>query len=123
MMLARAAYVKATRARYVTSREYAGSSTDYVIEFFLIYQILRSQSKALHMIVDAPWYVPNTVIRRNLLTPTVEKSSASALNTVLASAHTQTSSVNLMALPYNRRLLRQLPNDLSTRFLVWLLYL
>jgi hypothetical protein len=26
----------------------------------------RFQSKALRMIVDAPWYVPNTVIRRDL---------------------------------------------------------
>jgi hypothetical protein len=26
----------------------------------------RFQSKALRMIVDAPWYVPNTIIRRDL---------------------------------------------------------
>jgi hypothetical protein len=26
----------------------------------------RFQSKALRMIVDAPWYVPNTVIRDDL---------------------------------------------------------
>jgi hypothetical protein len=32
----------------------------------------RFQSKALSMIVDAAWYVPNTVIRRNLQTPTVK---------------------------------------------------
>jgi hypothetical protein len=31
------------------------------------------QSKALRMIVDAPWYVPNTVIRRDLQTPTVKE--------------------------------------------------
>jgi hypothetical protein len=30
----------------------------------------RFQSKALRVIVDAPWYVPNTVIRRDLYTPT-----------------------------------------------------
>jgi hypothetical protein len=30
----------------------------------------RSQSKTLHMILDAPWYVPNTVIRRDLQSPT-----------------------------------------------------
>jgi hypothetical protein len=30
----------------------------------------RFQSKALLMIVDAPWYVPNTVIRRDLQTDT-----------------------------------------------------
>jgi hypothetical protein len=44
----------------------------------------RFQSKALRIIVDAPWYVPNTVIRRDLQIPTVK-----ALNTVLASAHIQ----------------------------------
>jgi hypothetical protein len=53
--------------------------------------IERFQSKALRMIVDASWFVPNTVIRRDLQTPTVkEKSAATALNTVLASVHTQT---------------------------------
>jgi hypothetical protein len=50
----------------------------------------RFQSKALRMIVDAPWYVPNTVIRRDLQIPTVkEESDATALNIVLASAHIQ----------------------------------
>jgi hypothetical protein len=29
----------------------------------------RFQSNALRMIVDAPWYVPNTVIRRDLQIP------------------------------------------------------
>jgi hypothetical protein len=33
----------------------------------------RFQSKALSMIVDAPWYVPNTVIRRDLQIPTVKE--------------------------------------------------
>jgi hypothetical protein len=33
----------------------------------------RFQSKALHMIVNASWYVPNTVIRRDLQTPTVKE--------------------------------------------------
>jgi hypothetical protein len=33
----------------------------------------RFQSKALCMIGDAPWYVPNTVIRRDLQTPTVKE--------------------------------------------------
>jgi hypothetical protein len=30
----------------------------------------RFQSKALLVIVDAPWYMPNTVIQRDLETPT-----------------------------------------------------
>jgi hypothetical protein len=48
----------------------------------------RFQSKALLMIVDAPWYVPNTVIRRDLQIPTV-KEEIRHLNIVLASAHIQ----------------------------------
>jgi hypothetical protein len=44
----------------------------------------RFQSKALHMIVDALWYVPNTVIRRDLQYQQLKKkSAATALNTVL----------------------------------------
>jgi hypothetical protein len=31
------------------------------------------QSKALRMIVDAPWYVPNTLIRRDLQIPSVKE--------------------------------------------------
>jgi hypothetical protein len=62
----------------------------------------RLESKVLRMIVDAPWCVPNTVIRRVLQTPTVKeeicnytsqysaaKSVTTALNTVRASVHTQ----------------------------------
>jgi hypothetical protein len=33
----------------------------------------RFQSKALRMIVDAPWYVPNTLIRRDLQIPPVKE--------------------------------------------------
>jgi hypothetical protein len=31
------------------------------------------QSKALSMIVEAPWFEPNTVIRKDLQTPTVKE--------------------------------------------------
>jgi hypothetical protein len=33
----------------------------------------RFQSKALRMIVDTPWYVPNTVIRRDLQISTAKE--------------------------------------------------
>jgi hypothetical protein len=33
----------------------------------------RFQSKALRMIADAPWYVPKTVIQRDIQTPTVKE--------------------------------------------------
>jgi hypothetical protein len=36
---------------------------------------INLESKALSMIVDAPWYVPNTVIRRNLQIQTVKVES------------------------------------------------
>jgi PIN domain nuclease of toxin-antitoxin system len=51
----------------------------------------RIQSKVLRMIMDAPRYVPNTVIQSYLRTPPVkEKFALTALNTVLASAYSQT---------------------------------
>jgi hypothetical protein len=47
--------------------------------------------EALRLIVDAPWYVSNTVIQRDLQIPTKKKSTTTALNVVLASAHIQMS--------------------------------
>jgi hypothetical protein len=78
------------------------------------------KSKALHMIVDSPWYVPNTVIWRDLQIPTVKEEIRrySSQYSAHLSAHRNDLIVNLMELPDNRRLRRQLPNDLPTRFLV-----
>jgi hypothetical protein len=72
------------------------------------------------MIVDEPWYVPNTVIRRDLQIPTVKEEihRYSSQYSANLSAHPNDLIVNLIELPYNRRLLRHLPNDLPTRFLV-----
>jgi hypothetical protein len=81
----------------------------------------RFQSKALCMKVDAPWYVPNTVIRRDLQTPTVKEEIRrySSQYSARLSAHPNGLVVNLMELPdNNRRLRRHLPNDLPTKFLV-----
>jgi hypothetical protein len=78
------------------------------------------QSKALHMVVDTPWYVPNTVIQRDLQTPTVKEEIrrySSQYNARL-SAHPNGLTVNLMKQPENRPLQRHLPNDLPTRFLL-----
>jgi hypothetical protein len=51
------------------------------------------QSKSLYMIVDAPWYVPNSQIRLSEGISNYQqlkkKSAAIALNIVLASAHIQ----------------------------------
>jgi hypothetical protein len=69
-------------------------------------QILeRFQSKALLMIVDAPCYVPNTVIRRDLQTPTVteEIRRYSSQYSARLNAHPNDLIVNLIELPHNRQ--------------------
>jgi hypothetical protein len=80
----------------------------------------RFQPKALRMIVDEPWFVPNTVIRRDLQTPTVTEAIRrySSRYSARLSAHPNDLIVNLIGLPDSRRLRRHLPNDLPTRFLV-----
>jgi hypothetical protein len=80
----------------------------------------RFQYKVLSTIVDAPWYVPNTVIGRDLQTPTVTEDIRhySSQYSALLSVHTNDVVVNLMAQPDNRRLLRQVPNNRHSRFLV-----
>jgi hypothetical protein len=90
----------------------ASTSNIYIPEHF--------QSKALRVIVDAPWYVPNTVIRRDLQTPTVKQEIRrySSQYSARLSAHPNDLVVNLIDLPDNRRLRRHLPNDPLTRFLV-----
>jgi hypothetical protein len=71
--------------------------------------------------VDAPWYVSNMVIRRDLQTPTVkdEIRRYSSQYSARLSAHPNGLVVNLMEQPdSNMRLRRHLPNDLPTRLLV-----
>jgi hypothetical protein len=79
----------------------------------------RFQPKALRMIVDAPWYVPNMVIRRDLQIPTVKEEIRrySSQYSARLSAHPNGLTVNLMELS-DRQLRRHLPNDLPTRLLV-----
>jgi hypothetical protein len=45
-----------------------GTASTYNMEILELFQ-----SKTLHMIVNAPWYIPNTVIRRDLQIPTVKE--------------------------------------------------
>jgi hypothetical protein len=80
----------------------------------------RFQSKALRMIVDAHWYVQNTVIQRDLQIPTVKEEISRYRSQYSArlSSHPIGLIVYLMELPDNRRLQRCLPNDLPTGFLV-----
>jgi hypothetical protein len=83
------------------------------------------RAKALRMIVDAPRYVPNTVIRRDLQIPTVkgEIRRYSSQYSARLSAHPNDLIVNHIELTDNRRLRRHPPNDMPTKFLVYLLYL
>jgi hypothetical protein len=64
----------------------------------------RFQSKALSMTVDTPWYVPNTVIRRDLQTPTVKEKIRrySSQYSARLSAHPNGLVVNLIELPDNK---------------------
>jgi hypothetical protein len=66
----------------------------------------RFQSKALRVIVDSPWYVPNTVIRRDLQILTVKEEIRrySSQYSARLSAHPNDLTVNLIELPDNRRL-------------------
>jgi hypothetical protein len=65
----------------------------------------RFQSKALRVMLDAPWYVPNTVIRRDLQTPTVKEEIRrySSQYSARLSAHPNGLVVNLIELPDNIR--------------------
>jgi hypothetical protein len=75
----------------------------------------RFQSKAWHMIVKAPWYVPNTVIRRILQTPAVKDEFSGQCS---PSAHPNFLVVNLTAQQQQQAITKTKPNNLSTRFLV-----
>jgi hypothetical protein len=64
------------------------------------------QSKVLDTIVEAPWYVPNTVIKSDLQTPTVKEEIRhySSQCSARLSVHPNDPVVNLMAQPDNRHL-------------------
>jgi hypothetical protein len=64
----------------------------------------RFQSKALRMIVDAPWYVPYNHIRRDLQMPSVNEEICSYSNQYCTrlSAHPNDLTVNLIELPDNK---------------------
>jgi hypothetical protein len=95
--------------------EYLGIHLDRNIEI-----LKRFRSKALRTIVDAAWYVPNTVIGRDLQMPTVKEEIRrySSQYSARLSAHPNDIIVNLLEMSDNRQLRRHLPNDLPTRFVV-----
>jgi hypothetical protein len=78
----------------------------------------RFQSKALRMITDALWYVPNMVIWKNLQIPTVKHkiSRYSYHYSKRFSMHPNELILNLQEPPETRELRKNLPTDLPTRF-------
>jgi hypothetical protein len=68
--------------------------------------------------VDAPWYVSNSVIRKDLQIPTVKEeiSRFISLYAVRFRAHTNELTATLTEPPVHKRLSRYWPNDLLTRF-------
>jgi carbonic anhydrase len=80
----------------------------------------RFQSKALRMITDAPWYVTNALLRRDLHIPSVKEEiyGLSSQYSARLNSHPNLLTANLKKQPTNRRLRRILPTDLPTRVLV-----
>jgi hypothetical protein len=78
----------------------------------------RFQSKVLRLIVDAPWYVSNSVIRKDLQIPTikVEISRFSSYYDVRISVHLNELIASLTEPPIHRRMCRYWPHDLLVRF-------
>jgi hypothetical protein len=80
----------------------------------------RFQSKALRIIVDAPWYVPNNHIRRDIQMTSVKEEICRSSNQYYTRLTTRPNDqiLTLMEIPGNRRFRRHVPNDLPNRFLV-----
>jgi hypothetical protein len=78
----------------------------------------RFQSKALREIEDAPWYVSNTLNRRDLHMPSIKEEIRhySSLYHLRLRAHPNDLLLPLHESPEHRRLGRLFPNDLPTRF-------
>jgi hypothetical protein len=90
-----------------------GTSSNSNIEI-----VERFQSKVLRLIADAPWYVSNSVIRKDLQIPTVKEeiSRFSSRYAVRLRVHTNELIATLTEPPFHKRLRRYWPNDLLTRF-------
>jgi len=79
----------------------------------------RFQSKVLRIITDAPWYVPNAVIKHDLRVPSVRQEVRTFSVTYHArlEGHPNNLATSLFQQPpHNRRLKRYCPADLATRF-------
>jgi hypothetical protein len=77
----------------------------------------RFQPKVLRLIVDAPWYVSNSVIRKDLQMPTIkeEESRFSSHYDVRISVHPNELIASFTEPPIHRRLRRYWPHDQLVR--------
>jgi hypothetical protein len=78
------------------------------------------QSKAQRLITDAPWYVPNAIIRRDLKVQSVKEEirRLSAQYYAGLGTHSNLLATQLSRPSAFRRLRRPLPSDLPHRFTV-----
>jgi hypothetical protein len=78
----------------------------------------RFQSKALHLITDAPWYVPNAVIRTDLQIPTIKEEiiGLSSKYSAGLNMHPNHLVTQLSNPPAFQRLRKLLPSDLPYKF-------
>jgi hypothetical protein len=76
------------------------------------------QGKVLHMITDAPWYMPNTVLQQDLQITSV-KEEIHRFSTQYRDhlyTHPNNLTVHITVPPHHRRLRRHLPVNLPIRF-------
>jgi hypothetical protein len=74
------------------------------------------QSKVLRLIVNVPWYVPNSVIGKNLRIPSLKEEISSSHYDVRISVHPNERIASLTEPPIHKRLRRYWPHDLLVRF-------
>jgi hypothetical protein len=75
------------------------------------------QGKVLHMITEAPWYVPNTVLRQDLQITSVKEEIHKFSTQYRDCLYTHPNSLTVyLTVPPHHRRLRHLPIDLPTRF-------
>jgi hypothetical protein len=78
----------------------------------------RFQPNALRLVTDAPWYVPNAVIRNDLQIPTIKEKIIRLSSKYSAGLNTHSNHLvtQLSNPPAFRRLRKLLPSDLPHRF-------
>jgi hypothetical protein len=83
-----------------------------------IENLKRFQSKVLRLIVDAPWYMSNSVIHQDLQIPTVKEEISQFCShyDVPISVHPNELIASLTEPPIHRRLRQYWPHDLLVRF-------